>query len=206
MSRFSAWIRAENSIKNLNSPLVVKPLSEEASIGISQGSFVDDKEHLYDRIAFIHNSFRMHAIAEEYIAGRELYVSILGNKQLKVLPVREMTFTNVPDEDPKMATYKAKWDKQYRKKWGIENGFANNLPDSINEKIINLSKKAYRALNITGYGRLDLRLSSDNEIYVIEANANPALAPKEDLAMSAAKAGIPYESLIRKIINLALKV
>ena len=114
--------------------------------------------------------------------------------------------TALPDDDPKMATYKAKWDKKYRKKWGIKNEFAARIPGDVQEKIANVCKKAYRALNIIGYGRFDIRLTPDNDIYVLEANANPALASGEDFALSAEKGGILYESLIQKIINLAFKM
>ncbi|MBN2406190.1 MAG: ATP-grasp domain-containing protein [Elusimicrobia bacterium] len=191
--------------KRLRFPVIVKPLTEEASIGIAQGSFVTDEQGLIDRVKFIHDSMCMHAIAEEYIDGRELYVSVLGNRRLKVLPAREMKFSRVPEEDPKIATYKAKWDKKYREKWGIRNGFPDKLPHGVQEKISKISKKAYRALNLSGYARFDIRLTGGNDIYIIEANANPALAPKEDFAMAASKAGISYESLVKIIANLSLK-
>lgn len=138
--------------KKLKFPMVVKPLREEASIGIAQGSFVEDETRLFDRVNFIHNSLNMHAIVEEYIEGRELYLSVLGNKRLRVFPIRETKFTNVPDENPKIVTYKAKWDHKYREKWGIKSEFADRLPDGTQERIFNICKRAYRALNITGYG------------------------------------------------------
>lgn len=192
--------------RKLKFPMVVKPLQEEASIGIAQASFVEDETHLFDRLSFIHNSFNMHAIVEEYVNGRELYIGVLGNKRLRVFPARETKFTNVPDEDPKIVTYKAKWDKKYRKKWGIKSGFADRLPDGVQERILGICKRAYRALNIAGYGRFDIRLAPGGGIYIIEANANPDIASREDFAMSAEKGGIPYEQLIQKIINLALKM
>jgi D-alanine-D-alanine ligase len=190
-------------LRKLKFPMLIKPLQEQASIGIAQSSFVKNEAGLYDRVKFIHEKLNMHAIAEEFIEGRELYVGVLGYKKLKVFPPREMVFTKVPDEDPKIATYKAKWDKSYRKKWGINNIFANEIPEDIGKKIFSVCKRAYRALNIGGYCRLDIRLTPDNDIYIIEANANPALADSEDFALAAKKAGIPYELLITKIINLA---
>jgi len=106
--------------KKLRLPLVVKPLADEASRGISQASVVDSEAALIERVNFIHQKMNMDAIAEEYIPGRELYVSLIGNKRIQVLPFREMKFGATGEEEPRIATYKAKWDKEYRKKWGLK--------------------------------------------------------------------------------------
>ena len=190
--------------KRLKFPLMVKPLKEEASTGISKASFVENEKDLEERIKFIHERFNMDALVEEYIEGRELYVSILGDGRLKTFPIREMKFTQVPDDDPKLATYKAKWDKDYRKKWGIKNEFGGRLPEGAKERIFSICKRAYRALMIDSYGRFDLRLTPEGEIFIIEANANPALAPDDEFAESAKKAGFGYDKLIQKLVSLAL--
>lgn len=189
--------------KYLPFPIIVKPLGEEASYGISQASLVENEEQFQERVRFIQESLNHHAIAEEYIAGRELYVGVLGNHQLQVFPVREMEFRDVPDESPKIATYKAKWDYKYRKKWGIRNKFAENIEPELLEKIKNTCKRIYRGLLIQGYARLDLRLTEEGKIVFLEANPNPILAAEEDFAESAKKAGISYQQLIQKIINLS---
>lgn len=191
--------------KRLKFPLIVKPLKEEASTGIAQASFVENGKDLFERIAFIHEKFNMGALAEEYIDGRELYVSVLGKGRIKLFPAREMKFTDVPEDEPKLATYKAKWDKKYRKKWGIKNEFAGRLPNGATEKINSICKRAYRALLIDSYGRFDLRLTPEGEVYVIEANANPALSKEDEFAESAAKAGLGYDKLMEKILKLAFK-
>jgi D-alanine-D-alanine ligase len=185
-------------------PVFIKPLREEASTGISQASYAANEESFRERIAFVHDSMKMHAIAEEYIAGRELYVSIMGYKRLLAFPIREMKFNNVPDDEPKIATFKAKWDSQYREKWGIENVFADDLSDAASKKIVGACKRAYRALNIDGYARFDCRLTPGEELYILEANANPELAQGDEFAESSAKAGLEYNTLLQKIINLAL--
>jgi D-alanine-D-alanine ligase len=185
-------------------PLVVKPLHEEASTGISQASFVENEEQFKQRVAFVQEKFNQEAIAEEYIEGRELYVSLIGNGRLQVLPVREIVFKEVPLEEPKIATYKAKWDESYRKRWGIENGFAESLDPALVQKIERVCRKIYRVLAIDGYARLDLRLTPQNEIVFIEANPNPHLAKDEDFALSAQKAGLSYPELIDRIIHLGL--
>ncbi len=189
--------------KKLRFPILIKPLQEEASYGISQNSFVENDQDFNERIQFIHEKMNQDAIAEEYIHGREIYVSILGNKRLDVLPFRELTFTRVPDDEPKIATYKAKWDEKYRKKWGIRNRFAKNISDSLTEKINATCKKIYHLLAIRGYARLDMRLTENNELVFIEANPNPILAEEEDFSESAKKAGIPYPDLIKRILNLS---
>lgn len=190
--------------KKLQFPLVIKPLREEASTGISQASHVQDEEHLRERIRFIHENMNMNAIAEEYIEGRELYVSIMGCGRLWAFPIREMRFGNVPDGQPKMATYKAKWDQAYREKWGITNGFIEDLPARVTQKILHTCKRAYRALNIDGYARFDCRLTGEGNLYILEANGNPELAQGDEFAESAIKSGLSYNRLLNKIMNLAL--
>lgn len=189
--------------KNLSFPIFIKPLKEEASMGIAQASFVENDSQFSERIRFIHETLDQDCIAEEYIDGRELYISLLGNKRLEIFPVREIRFNEVPEDEPKVATYRAKWDENYRKKWGIKNQFAGPLPGGIQEKIEKVSKKIYQLLSIRGYARLDMRLTSGGELVFIEANPNPMLAAEEDFAQSALKAGIDFPQLVQRILNLS---
>ena len=191
--------------KRVNLPLIVKPLYEEASRGISQASVVDSEEAMVDRVKFIHESIKDDAIVEEYIDGREFYVSVLGDKRVSVFPLREMKFGEFGEDELRIATYKAKWDSDYRQKWGIKNEFAGRLPNGLSEKVEEVCKRAYKVLNIQCYARFDIRIASDSKIYIIEANANPCLDEDDELAQSAAKAGITYNKLIQKIINLGLE-
>jgi len=188
--------------KRLRFPILVKPLKEEASYGIAQASFVENDEQFRERVQFIHEKCDNDVIAEEYIEGRELYVSILGNHRLQVFPIRELVFKEVPPDEPKIATYKAKWDEEYRKRWGLLNRFAEGLEPDVASRIEQTCKRIYRLLTIDGYARLDLRLTPDNEVYFIEANPNPILAADEDYAQSALKANVPYPQLIDRIIRL----
>lgn len=197
--------RRVKMIKKLRLPLIVKPLCEEASRGISQASIADSGDYLVERVGFIHEKMHMDAIAEEYIDGRELYVSVLGDKKIKVLPPREMKFGEFPEDEPRIATYKAKWDYDYRKKWGIKNVFAGRLPNGVNKKIEEVCKRAYRALDMHSYARFDIRITPDNNVYIIEANANPNLDRDDEVAQAAEKFGISYPKLIEKIISLAFK-
>jgi D-alanine-D-alanine ligase len=189
----------------LEFPILVKPLKEEASYGISQASFVETDEQLKERVQFIHDSHGSDVIAEEYIAGRELYVSLLGNERLTAFPIRELVFKEVPPDEPKIATYRAKWDEAYRKKWGLQNQYAEDLDPALAKDLVHTCKRIYRLLTIDGYARVDLRVTPANEIYFIEANPNPHLAADEDFAQSALKAGIEYPQLVQRIISTGLK-
>ncbi|HEX2860587.1 MAG TPA: ATP-grasp domain-containing protein, partial [Lacunisphaera sp.] len=190
--------------RHLKFPILVKPLKEEASYGISQASFVETDEQFRERVAFLHDNTNNDVIAEEYIEGRELYVSLIGNHRLQVFPIRELVFREVPPDEPKIATYKAKWDEAYRKRWGLENRFAEGLEPGLVRHIEEVCKRIYRLLTIDGYARIDLRLNARNELHFIEANPNPALAPDEDFAESALKAGLGYPQLIDRIARLGI--
>ena len=191
--------------KHLKFPILIKPLKEEASLGISQASFVENDDQFRERVQFIHEKFDNDVIAEEYIEGRELYVSLLGNHRLEVFPFRELVFREVPPDEPKIATYKAKWDEDYRKRWGLENRDADGLDPAVISTIQQTCRRIYHLLTIDGYARLDLRLTADNKVYFIEANPNPTLAADEDFAQSALKADLTYPQLIDRIIRVGLK-
>ena len=189
----------------LTFPAIVKSLVSEGSAGITHASVVDTDEKLAERVATVHENLGTDAIVEQYIDGRELYVGVLGNERLLVLPVWELRFTKLPDEAPRIATEKVKWDRTYQKKAGIRTGLARDLTDAQVSEIQRLCKRIYRALEMTGYARIDLRLAPDGRIYVLEANPNPQLAYGEDFAESAERAGIPYDDLMQRILRLGLQ-
>ncbi len=190
--------------ERFNLPAVVKPLCEEASRGISQASIADNEESFVERIRFIHKSMEMDAIAEEYIEGREIYVTVIGHKRLEVLPFREMKFGELLEGEPRIATYKAKWDDHYRGKWGIKSVFAGKLIEGVQEKVEDVCKRAYRALGLNSYARFDIRVSPQGQVYILEVNANPCLARIDEMAQSAEKIGISYNALIQRIVEMAL--
>jgi D-alanine-D-alanine ligase len=191
--------------KRLVFPLIVKSLTQEASIGISQASVVENDEKLRERVTFIHESIGTAAIVEQYIEGRELYVGILGNQALQALPVWELFFTNMPDDVKRIATERVKWNPKYQKKYGIDSGPVKDLADPECEKIQHLCKRAYRALELSGYARIDLRLDESGRVWVLEANPNPQIARGEDFAASAEKIGLSYDAVLQRIINLGLR-
>ena len=190
--------------RRLKFPVIVKSLTQEASIGIAQASVVDDEAKLKERVKFVHDSIGTDAIAERFIDGRELYVGVIGNERLQVFPVWEMQFDKMPEGVHRIATDRVKWSVKYQKKHGIRTSEAP-LPDGVADAIKRVAKRVYRTLNMSGYARMDLRMDADGKFFVLEANANPQLAFGEDFAESAERAGLPYEDLLQRILNVGLR-
>jgi len=190
--------------KKMHFPLIVKSLFFEASAGISQASVVEDEEQLDRRVHFIHESLGTAAIVEQFVDGRELYVGVLGNERLDVLPVWEMSFAQMPENRWRIATERVKWNTQYQKRNGIMTNAAK-LDTAAVDHIQRIAKRAYRALDLNGYARIDLRMDEEGRAYVLEANPNPNLAYGEDFAESAETNGISYERLLERIITLGMR-
>jgi D-alanine-D-alanine ligase len=197
--------RAVKRSKRLSYPLIVKSVSEEASLGISQASIVEDDEKLRERVGFIHNSVGTGALIERYVEGRELYVGVMGNGHLQVLPVWELVMDKLPDDARRIATERVKWSRKYQDKYGITSREAKSLPDGMTEKIQHLAKRVYRALGLSGYARIDMRMDADGNVYVLEANPNPQIAHDEDFADSAEKADLSYKDLLQELITVGLR-
>ncbi|MBW2529761.1 MAG: D-alanine--D-alanine ligase [Deltaproteobacteria bacterium] len=191
--------------KNLEFPLFVKSVSDDASIGIAKASIVRDDAQLAERVDFVHRNVGTDAIAEQYIEGRELYVGVLGNRRPIAFPPWELFFDNVPEGEPRIATRKVKWDAAYQEKAGIRSGHAADLSEDLELAIRKRAKRIYRLLGLSGYGRMDFRLAADGRLYLLEANANPYIAFGEDFAESAEADGIGYEELIQRILRLGLR-
>lgn len=188
----------------LRFPLIVKPLLEDASVGISQASVVSDDESLAERVTFIHDKFHQAAIAEELVEGRELYVSLIGNDDPEVLPVVELHFGKVPKAERRIVTYMAKWNDEYRERHHIRSGFAR-LSEAVRGKIRSVCETAFHALWLQDYARMDLRLTHDHEVYVLEANPNPFIAYGHEFANAAEKAGMNYRAFVQRIVDEALR-
>ena len=188
--------------KKIRFPLFVKSATEDASLGISQASVVDDKASLLERIEFIHGHVQSDALVEEFIEGRELYIGVLGNSRLQTLPIWEMNFGNLSKGASAIATRKVKWDRKYQARHDISTGRAESLDEAQVAQLQRLAKRVFRALHMSGYARLDLRMRDDGSVYLLEANANPDLTYGEDFAESAAAAGHDYKGLLTRIVSL----
>ena len=189
--------------KRVPYPMIVKSQDEEASRGLSQASIVHGDAELAERIGFVQRNVGSDAIAEQYVEGRELTVGILGNDRLRTFPVWELSFGSLPDGTEPIATERVKWDRAYQRKLGVTTGPAN-LADGVAQRIARLARRSFRALNLSGYARLDLRLSEDERVHVIEANPNPDLTDDEDFALGAGRAGLSYGRLIQRIMKLGI--
>lgn len=189
--------------RKIRYPQVVKPALEDGSDGISLASVVQTLEELTTRIRMIHDTMNQPVICEQYIRGRELYASVLGERRLTVLPPRELFFPEDQDA-PNIATRRIKQDEDYRQKWNIRYD-RSNLDPKLQKRIERVSRTVYRALQLRDYGRIDLRITEEGHVYVLEANANPDLTDGDEVACSAAHAGISYSQMIQKIFRCALR-
>jgi D-alanine-D-alanine ligase len=189
----------------LEFPLIIKPLQSDASAGIAQASVVREIEALAERVAFVHERFAQAAIVEEYVEGRELYVSMLGNGEgVELLPLTEMVFDKVTRPEERIATRSAKWDESYRERKGIRNVFARRIGKAARQRLEQVCRTAYRALWLRDYARLDVRLTAAGEVWFIEANANPFISWGHDMANAARKAGMAYHQFIQRIVDEAM--
>lgn len=185
-------------------PLIVKSLSEDGSYGIAQASVVDSDAKLVERVGFIHERIGTPAIAEQYIDGREIYVGVLGNDRLRVLPVWELEFGNMAQGDWPIATEKVKHDPDYQERRGILHGPAKDLTPELVARIQRSAKRIYRTLELDGYARIDFRLAPDGTPYFLEANPNPEIAESQEFAAAARHDGIKYVDLLHRILALGM--
>ncbi|MCF3648824.1 D-alanine--D-alanine ligase family protein [Synoicihabitans lomoniglobus] len=184
-------------------PLLVKSLVDEGSVGISRASVVRDDAALAERVEMIHRQSGNPAIAEQYIAGRELYMSIIGNDRLQTFTPWEMHLPKLPEGAPNIATSKLKWDYAHQEEMGMETRPAE-LEPAEERKLAQVSKRIYRALYLSGYARLDFRMSAAGDFYLLEANPNPCLAYGEDFAEGVEQTGLGYEDLLDTILRNGL--
>jgi len=188
----------------LEFPLFVKSATEDASLGISQASLVEDLRGLRERVELIHEQVQSDALVEEYVDGRELYVGVLGNAKLVTLPPWEMDFGGLPRGQARVATRRAKWNRNYQVKHGIGTGKARGLRRDQRAQLSRVAKRTYRALYMSGFARMDFRLRSDGRLVLLEANCNPNLSKGEDFADAAKAAGIGYPALVERLVQLGL--
>jgi D-alanine-D-alanine ligase len=184
-------------------PLIVKPVSEDGSIGIDSGAVVDSVKELMERIHYIHEEFDSPALIEEYIEGREIYAAILGNDSPEVLPLIELDLSKLPKGTPRIACQDVKFDHDTEAYKVTKSAPVEDLDDETAQKIRDTGLAAWRALGLRDYGRIDMRLNKKGEVYVIEANPNPWLASAAEFTMAAKKAGYSYTDTIGKIVDLA---
>jgi D-alanine-D-alanine ligase len=188
---------------DISFPLIVKPSSEDGSIGIDGDSVVDSVKELMERIHYIHEEFDSPALIEEYIDGREIYAAVLGNSNPEVLPLIELDLSKLPKGTPRVACQDVKFDRETEAYKLTKSALAEDLDEEITEKVTETARLAFGALKFRDYGRIDMRVNKKKEVYVIEANPNPWLASSQEFAMAAKKSGRSYTQLIGEIVEMA---
>lgn len=204
---FKVYLRDEFKFEPFEAtfPLIVKPLNREASEGIAKASIVESWDDCRERAKWVTEKLKSDVIVEEYIHGRELYVAVCEIRGvIKAMPPRELFFDKFDQSQPMVATYKAKWDNRYRKRWGISTGRAGPLPKPMTDQLIDSSIKVFRALGLSGYARIDWRLNKSGDPVFLEANPNPALSQDDDFALAVKASGVSYGELIAQIIGAAI--
>ncbi len=201
------FIIAKETSKNfkhdLKFPLIVKPAFEDASVGIENDSIVENNKQLGKRINYIFNSFQQPALVEEFIEGRELNAAVFGDKNPEALPISEIDFSEMPDHLYNIVSYQAKWDPLHESYHKTIPSCPAKLPIDIEQKVKKIALEAFKTLECRDYGRVDMRLTNDNEIFVLEVNPNPDLTEGAGFMRSAEAAGFTYEQTLEKIIHFA---
>ena len=188
----------------LNYPLIVKSQVEEASLGIAEASIVNSDEKLAERVEFMHAKVGTSLILEQYVDGRELYVGIMGNTRLQVLPVWELEMRRLRGDAPRIATRQVKWNLQLQKRRGVKIGPARNLPPELERLLVKTSKRVYRLLQLSGFARIDFRLDAEGRPFFLEANPNADIGYGEEFAEAAEAAGIDYEPLLDRLLTIGI--
>ncbi len=185
-------------------PLIVKPVSEDGSIGINVDSVVESVKELMERIHALHEELDVPILIEEYIEGREIYSAILGNKPPEALPLIELDLSKLPADTPRIAGREVKFDRESEEYRLTKSALAKDLDEETVEKLQDAAKTTYRALKLRDYGRIDMRLAKDGTIYVIEANPNPWLSSQAEFAMAARGSDRTYTEMIKTIVEVAM--
>jgi D-alanine-D-alanine ligase len=190
---------------DISFPLIVKPMSEDGSIGINSDAVVTSIKELMERVQYIQDEFDSPALIEEYIEGREIYAAILGSyESTRALPLVELDLSKLPEGLPKIASYDVKFEKHTEAHRLTKSAVATDLDEETVTRLMETAIAAYRAVKLRDYGRIDMRLTPKGEVYVIEANPNPWLSSKHEFAMAAKASGLSYTQLIGEILDLAL--
>jgi D-alanine-D-alanine ligase len=217
--------------EDLTFPMFVKPANADASIGIDHRSIVHSLKELLERISYIETEFSAPALIEEFIDGREIYVSVLGASKLEALPLVEWDFSRVPEGTPKIASAEAKWDENSTRYKDAPEVIVRDLPDAVTKALQQAAVDAFRSLKLRDYGRIDMRvrqrpegegkgprpsgsLSEEEaareaalegwELYLIEVNPNPHLATSSELPLAAKAHGLAYPQLIERLVETAM--
>ena len=188
----------------LHYPLIVKPAREDASSGVEKGSVVYDFEQLKERINKTFEEFDPPILIEEFIEGREFHVSVLGNDPPEVLPIIEFDFSELPSDHPQIISYDAKWNPLEESFHRVHSICPAKLTKRLEKKVRSAVLEAYKITGCHDYARLDLRITKDNKVFVLEVNPNPDLTEGVSYMDSAEHHGLSFGETLAKIVECAL--
>jgi len=192
---------------SLGFPLIVKPAREDASVGITTASVVHDRAALERQVTFVLARYLQPALVESYIEGREIYVSLLGRPEggVQILPLYEIDFSEMPACCPRIVSFDGKWVESSPEFRGTKPVPCQGLSASVQARIAEVAETAFAAMELRDYARLDVRLSADGTPYIIDVNPNCDLSEGAGFARAARAAGLGYDEVVRRIVDLALQ-
>jgi len=192
------------ALDRLDYPYFVKLVHEDASVGIEAANVARDRAALVTRARALIRTYRQPVIAERYIDGREINVTLIGNgADLAVLPLHEIDFAAMPADRPRIVSYAAKWDEAHVDYAGTKPVPLRAAPPAMIARIEEVARAAWHALGLRDYGRVDVRVDATGEPFVIDVNPNCDISPDAGVARSALAAGLDYPALIRRIVATA---
>jgi D-alanine-D-alanine ligase len=192
----------EPMVQDLSWPLIVKPVAEDASIGVGSEAVVHTAGALRQRIAYIADHYRQAALAESFIVGREFNVSVWGDPA-QVLPLAEIDFRAFANPYERIVSYAAKWEEESFEYLNTPVLCPAPVEPEVGERIVAVALRAWQAVGCRGYARVDMRLSEGGIPYVVEVNCNPDLSPDAGFFRAARAAGFTYADMAEHILEIA---
>ncbi len=193
------------NLRAVNFPVLVKPVHEDASLGINQDSVCYDLPALERQVAYVHAAYQQEALVEEYLEGREFNISLLGNGNVRVLAISEIDFSSLPEDQPRIVSYRAKWDEDSEMYRGTTPVVPARIPKKLERRLNSVALRSFHCVGCRDYARVDVRTDSRGNIYVLEVNPNPDLSPCAGFARAGEAAGYGYADLVLEIARLALR-
>ncbi len=191
--------------RGMRFPMIVKPSRQDASLGINSRSVCHDVEQLEKQILYIHEVYEQEALVEEYLDGREFNVSVIGDQDPEVLAISEICFDGLPDGEPKIVSYRAKWDEESPLYSSTKPMCPANLSKRLENRIKDIAIRSHICVGCRDYARVDMRTDARGNLYVLEVNPNPDISPKAGFARAARAAGYTYAEMILRISEAAME-